>query len=363
MVRCVASLAFVCGAWGDDILYRYECDVLPYDPSAGWIIADPCSGVCTESLEDGHFVLRWTQADNFANYDIEIANPTHPPPSTLWVEWNFRSNHPIGPYFDGCDAFFAVSYSDIYEVVKMYGNAAFSFSGDYSVGGLSLEDFHLYRFESSDGVHYTIAVDGEVFITGTDHEGNGYSYLQMRGEGGCTLDEFPNMKNEWDFVRYGTIARGERVVSSAPSVGFVDARVNPALDRFTVTYDAPNYVYIAQVSASVLDGSSPPHVIATRRLDNGAPDTVEVVLDRPIPYNKTTRFTFNDGVATDIVEFTYAPGDTNGDGQTDLADFAAFQNCFGAPPPAGVCMVLDFDGDSQVDDEDFGRFSMEMNPP
>ncbi len=36
---------------GDGLLYRYEGDVVPYDPSAGWVIFDPCEGVCGESTQ------------------------------------------------------------------------------------------------------------------------------------------------------------------------------------------------------------------------------------------------------------------------------------------------------------------------
>ena len=82
---------------------------------------------------------------------------------------------------------------------------------------------------------------------------------------------------------------------------------------------------------------------------------VEIVLDRSIPYSATTRFTFNDGVLEQSIEFTYAPGDTDGDGDADLADFAAFQNCFGNSPVAGVCLPLDFNADSAIDLVDFGE--------
>ena len=109
-----------------------------------------------------------------------------------------------------------------------------------------------------------------------------------------------------------------------------------------------------------------PTVVATRRLDNGPPDVVEIVLDRPIPYGATTRFTFNDGVLSQTLEFTFAPGDTNGDGQADLADFAAFQNCFGQSIPTAapnLCAILDFDADGTVDLSDFAGFQRVFAEP
>ena len=79
----------------DDALYfeRYEGDVLPNDDSAGWEIFIPCEARSSESVENGHFVLRWTQPADAVNYVRIIAEPGQPRPSTLWVEWRFRSHH------------------------------------------------------------------------------------------------------------------------------------------------------------------------------------------------------------------------------------------------------------------------------
>jgi hypothetical protein len=56
------------------------------------------------------------------------------------------------------------------------------------------------------------------------------------------------------------------------------------------------------------------------------------------------------------------PGDFDGDGDVDLADFAAFSQCFGGAnvPPAGICppgVSADLDGDTDVDLADFAVFS------
>ena len=90
------------------------------------------------------------------------------------------------------------------------------------------------------------------------------------------------------------------------------------------------------------------------------------MLDRPIPYGSTTRFTFDDGAVQNVVEYTFAPGDTNGDGRADLADFAYFQNCFGLgtvlsnPAP---CAALDFNADSDIDLSDFAAFERVFTAP
>ena len=46
----IASWLSVAGSWcpADEVLYRYEGDVLPYDPAAGWIIANPCENQCSD---------------------------------------------------------------------------------------------------------------------------------------------------------------------------------------------------------------------------------------------------------------------------------------------------------------------------
>ncbi|MBI4716741.1 MAG: hypothetical protein HY763_02975, partial [Planctomycetes bacterium] len=53
-----------------------------------------------------------------------------------------------------------------------------------------------------------------------------------------------------------------------------------------------------------VDPAAVPQVIATRRRDNGNPEDLEIVLDRPMPIGATTRFTFNDGVTQNVVEYT-----------------------------------------------------------
>jgi hypothetical protein len=158
--------------------------------------------------------------------------------------------------------------------------------------------------------------------------------------------------NRWDYVRYGRLTTGEVVVASDPPSGVVNANAYPNLDRFTVTFDQPGYVYIDDVAVDVIatkprsheategnveEGSkatrqrgnkgnvetskSPnvqidsfdlqhstfdiPVVVATRRQDNGPPETVEIVLDRPLALGVTTRFTFNTGAAEpQVVEYT-----------------------------------------------------------
>ncbi len=341
-------------AHADDLLHRYEGDVLPYDPSAGWLNGF-CDLPCREALEQGYFILRWPEPADLAAYTYLIAQPPTPSPTSLWAEWRFRSNHPLPRHSYTCDAEFSIRFKKASDLVSLYGNAVISFSGDEFVWRLPNNEFRTYRFESPDGVNYWFSVDGLIFRASYGMNDNGYSYLQFRGRGGCLDDWIPNMENAWDFVRFGTIGYGERIVSSDPPAGFVDARAHPSLDRCTIRYDSANYVYLDEITVEVTEGIAP-IPIATRRLDNGPPDVVEILLDRPIPYHATTRFTFNDGTLSQSVEFTYAPGDANGDGRADLSDFFYFQTCFGVPSPSGPCLALDADANGAIELTDFAEF-------
>jgi len=346
----------------DEVIHRYEGNVLPYDESAGWE-GYPCEYPCTESVEDGHLVIRFAYAWNSAGYRRWLARePETMPPSSLWVEWRFRSNHPLGPYFIGCDASFTVDYREAFEWIYMYGDAAIHpFLLGY-VLDLDIDDFHTYRFESLDGVNYRFSVDGLVFHHGTDHEGNSVHALSFASDGGCNRDWIPNKVNEWDFVRYGEICFGERIVAADPPAGFLDASRHAALDRFTVTFDATNYVYLDEITVQTTAGDAP-EVIATRRRENDEPDTIEIVLDHPIPMPGTTTFTFNDGTIVNTVAYTFAPGDTNGDGLVDLHEVAAMQTCFGRPPTDGACTALDLVPSGFIDHPDLAALTSLLTGP
>jgi hypothetical protein len=130
----------------------------------------------------------------------------------------------------------------------------------------------------------------------------------------------------------------------------------------TVTFDSPNYVFVDEISVDVTEGLAP-IVTKTRRLDNGEPDVVEIVLDQPIPFDATTTFTLDDGVAVNVIEFTYAPGDTDGDGDADLHDFAVLQTCFGLDLLDSACLPLDTITDNTIDLADYAEFEAVLSGP
>jgi len=110
--------------------------------------------------------------------------------------------------------------------------------------------------------------------------------------------------NEWSFIRYGTVSFGEQIVSTDPPQGNLNQNIYDNLDRFTVTFDAANYVYLDEITVTTTGGVDPPVVLQIRRGDDFEPDTVEIVLDRPLPPDQQTRFTFNDGTTTNEVVYT-----------------------------------------------------------
>jgi hypothetical protein len=298
-IAVVFLVSVAIGARGDEVLYRYNGDVLPFDSGAGWDIFDACdpqSG-CMQRIEDGHFVIDWTMGGDVMNLD----HPFIDPPGDFWVEWQFRSNRAFIPTQPGCDGIFIVG--NPYDDIWMHGNLVANAEGGSGFAGLPLDEFHSYRFERRVGNTYTFAVNGHVFIGQADDPVDIIGFLQMQGLGSCTGNE----RNMWDHVWYGTLSDGEATVSSDPPGGVVDANSLSNLDRFTVSFDQAAFVYVDEIAVEVI----PPEAVApsirwTRRLVNGEPDTIEVVLDRPLALGATTRFVFDTGGAGEnVVEYTY----------------------------------------------------------
>ena len=78
------------------------------------------------------------------------------------------------------------------EGVHLYGDSIITFSGAAFVLGLDMNEFHTYRFESADGTKYSWSVDGQKFVERLDNDvDNGGHFVQMWGNGGCSIDSFP----------------------------------------------------------------------------------------------------------------------------------------------------------------------------
>ncbi|MBI1825073.1 MAG: hypothetical protein HY287_14940 [Planctomycetes bacterium] len=332
-------------AIGDHIVYAYEGDRLPYDEAGGWE-GMPCENSCIESVENGNLVLRWFSYGGDAQYFRTFVNSPSDLPESLWIEWRLRSNHPVPCCSISCDTEVSILYDEIEELVDCYGDFAGTPAFNGSISGLDLDQFHTFRFESTDGSHYTLSADGTIFITGVDQGYIAYDYLQFYAHSGCPTVPLPLKIDELDYIRYGSIGSGEAIVSTDPPAGILGSSLNPNLNQFRVTFDNPNYVYINDVSVQVSSGTAP-KVIKTRRQDNGPPETVEIVLDRALQLGVTTTFTFATGGSPNTVTYTLVQTGAccQSDGtctQSTDTDCAAAGGSFSADgscsTPTGCCL-------------------------
>jgi len=192
----------------------------------------------------------------------------------------------------------------------MYGDATIDQSGGIVVSGHPLNEFRTYRYESPDGTHYRVSVDGHVFLERDEFNIFSTHVVSMRGQGGSSADFIPNAENAWDFVRYGTLSSGERLVASDPPSGFVDPQQYPGFDRFVVTFVSPCYVYAEDITVQVTGAGPAPVVAKTRRLDNDEPTRLEIVVEPPMPVGETTTFILDTGLTppeANTVSYTLAP--------------------------------------------------------
>lgn len=81
------------------------------------------------------------------------------------------------------------------EGVHLYGDSIITFSGAAFVLGLDMNEFHTFRFESVDGINYSRSVDGQEFVERLDVD-NGGHFVQMWGNGGCSIDYFPQYEKQ-----------------------------------------------------------------------------------------------------------------------------------------------------------------------
>ncbi len=72
---------------------------------------------------------------------------------------------------------------------------------------------------------------------------------------------------------------------------------------------------------------------------------------------------FNQSIEGDSCMHVGMLGDVDYDEDLDLADFAGLQQCFGESPVSGGCSAFDFDGDNDVDTDDFDAWAQTMTGP
>lgn len=288
----------------DGLLHSYEGDVLPQD-FPGWV-ANNCAGfgTCVDSLENGHLVYQLQrQVPSLSVGSIYTSDEATTPPS-LWIEWRFHSTNRLQftPY---CDAFFIPRFRLIIVPIYFANDYVFNHSADISYRFPNPDEFHTFRFESSDALNYRFSVDGIPFTSesvASAHEPG--VWVHFGSEGGCGSNPNATIFNRWDFVRFGPLSDGELMVAVDPPSGIVEPTDHPELDRFVITFDQPAYVFVPDIAVEST-AAEPPAVMFTRRLDNGPADVLEIVLDGPLPIGHTTRFTFDTGGGPQVVEYYY----------------------------------------------------------
>jgi hypothetical protein len=378
-------------ARADEITFAYEADVWPW--LGGFPLYNPCSGPgsdCTDWLQDGHYVTQLTSGTGGAGiygYHRWITMPGGTPPPTLWVEWRFRSNYSIaqsnGWWID--DGRFTTVYNQVVASVTTYlwGDAALDAGEANLVTGMSMGEFHTFRFEVRDGQSSLRWADGELLMaTPPCCVGDGTTYIQFGGDGGSFLGGpngmgYPGMTDEWDFVRYGAITYGEVVVASSPPNGYIDPRedrpsnVNmpEGLTRFTVTFDQPNGLNVSNITVeSTAPPALRPVVQWVTRPDGDFGTSWEIRLDKRIPPGHRTRFIISDEAdaaavgqvgASSTVEYGFLPGDVNADSVANTQDLLAFISAVNA----GTADVLheDITRDNVINTQDLLRLVHLLN--
>jgi len=307
-ILAMAWLSLIPPAHADQVTFAYEGDVLPSDPTSGLEVYNPCDQACSETIQNGFLTLSWTGpgiGDRHVNFTRNFGPyPSDPPPLPFWIEWRFASNFPLGPTSFDLDGAMVILSDPISTYLNMYGDAIISEDASQYVLHLALNEFRTFRFETQDGLNFCVWYDGNLFACDVDGiNAPGIHYLQLYGLGGDNPNfSWPGI-DRWDYVRYGQMTTGEAIVSSDPPSGSVGVVQYPNFDRFTVTFDQPNYVHVDEVTVQVSSGVAP-QVIKTRRRDNGPPETVEIVLDRPLALGVTTTFTFATGGLPNSVTYT-----------------------------------------------------------
>lgn len=294
------ALIIVSSARADGLLFSYDGNTLPGEPASGLQVDNPCEPDCSLSLADGYLVLEWGEMGERTSFSNTIAALPDSPPSSLWVEWRSRSNQPQSSSSIACDADVFVVYNAIVDAVLMFQNVAFDNSGDQSVP--LTPGFHTYRFESPDGINYTLAIDGIVFKANARPGKPFNSVVAFGGSGSCSGFRPQPVRNEWDFVRHGTLGNGEQLVNAVPPSGSLTPAQANQLSSVVLTFDQPAHLYVDEIAVTTT-GGTPPTVLATRRLDNGTPEVLEVVITGLLPPGETTTFTFDTGAGPQSVSY------------------------------------------------------------
>jgi len=81
-ILCALHPVIHTGAYADDLIYRYEGDVLADAVPAEWAGYQQCVAPCAQRLEDGHLIMEWTRPV-LVNLNHVVARSPTPPPEPM----------------------------------------------------------------------------------------------------------------------------------------------------------------------------------------------------------------------------------------------------------------------------------------
>ena len=361
-----------------------------------------------EGDDDPAYVARWESISGVNRYDIWVGNyDEYSPPNSakVRVEQAMGISHPLTPELTavvpGADQVRGTDADPLELLVKLYLQYTSVYVDSDVFAELSMGDVHapagntgdvqsVLAFGLTAGTHgsagYPRFFDGQNWhdVTGVSI-GGGHNDLKMTvqtnsvqlqglrvASGSATLTRL--YTGGFDRISLRTLYNLDRwrcISDVSLTGGEVQAPPPP------LTVSAGPDKQIATGGATILEGAvsggTPPYVIEwspTEGLDN--PQLLQPTASPAITtvYTLTVTDSMSDSDNDSVlVTVLGIPGDFDGDSDVDQADFGHFQACLTGPAVPVTdpeCMAANLDGDSDVDVDDFGIFqgcvSGEGNP-
>ncbi len=138
---------------------------------------------------------------------------------------------------------------------------------------------------------------------------------------------------------------------------------NPVWGYAVAAQNQRAYVGMHPLDLQILDVSTPATPVLLGRATSAGAQILDLIVAGPYVYALTRNW--EGGSAGVLVYRVFSPGDSDEDGDVDLRDYAALQRCFTGPGGSAdaACMILDDDGDGDVDDFDVAEFVLRMTEP
>jgi hypothetical protein len=179
----------------------YEGD--DYPENQGWqrVYGDengPYKGGAVRSLADGVLTSDGLRNNQIFDYYYQDLTCDPGPGETFVAEWRVRIDPRSGAEDVGVGIFRASSPAHAY--FYLGPSAVEVLPGEFSIG-LAPDQFHAYRFESPDMVHFTLTIDDTIGLAGIFD-----SFTVNQGAVGFG-DDVQGQRSlaQWDYFRYGIV--------------------------------------------------------------------------------------------------------------------------------------------------------------